>query len=97
MSPPMPKPRRRPRQTRRAENAAAETKLQAVRDQAAGDAAAAKAQADAAQARVTSDAALATAQAEAEQARLAEQQAETDRAKGRVSIRLGYFTDQLHR
>ena len=74
------------RQTRQAENAAAEAKLQAARDQAAADAAAAKAQADAAQARVTSDAALATAQAEAGQARLAGQQAETDKANLRARL-----------
>ena len=74
------------RQTRQAENAAAEAKLQAARDQAAADAAAAKAQADAAQARVTSDAALAAAQAEAGKARLAGQQAETDKANLRARL-----------
>ena len=74
------------RQTKQAENDAAEAKAQAAQSQLASDAAAAKAKADADQARATSDAALATAQAEAEKARLAGQQAETDKANLRVQL-----------
>jgi outer membrane protein OmpA-like peptidoglycan-associated protein len=74
------------RQTKQAENAAAEAKAQAAQSQLTSDAAAAKAKADADQARATSDAALATAQAEAEKARLAGQQAETDKANLRIQL-----------